>query len=67
MAYKDGLLYALSKNHNVIVLIDPKSEEIVKTLAYPGEITNARSIFFKDGAMNILSYQDGKNTLYQLN
>lgn len=67
MAYKDGLLYALSKNHNVIAIIDPKSEEIVKTLAYPSEITNARSIFFKDGAMNILSYQDGKNTLYQLN
>ena len=67
MTYKDGLLYALSKNHNVIAIIDPKSEEIVKTLAYPSEITNARSIFFKDGAMNILSYQDGKNTLYQLN
>ena len=67
MAYKEGLLYALSKNHNVIAIINPKTEEIVKTLAYPSEITNARSIFFKDGAMNILSYQDGKNTLYRLN
>lgn len=51
MAYKEGLLYALSKNHNVIAIIDPKTEEIVKTLAYPSEITNARSIFFKDGAI----------------
>lgn len=66
MTYKDGLLYALSKNHNVIALIDPKSEEIIKTLAYPSKITNARSIFFKNGVMNILSYQDGKNTLYQM-
>jgi disulfide bond formation protein, dsbB family len=67
MNYHDGLLYALSKNHNVIALIDPKSEQIVKTLSYPSEISNARSIFFKDGAMYILSYQDGKNTLFRLN
>lgn len=67
MTYKDGLIYALSKNHNVITVIDPKAEEVIKTIAFPSEIKNARSIFFKDGVMNILSYQDGKNTLFTLN
>ncbi|EAU01029.1 disulfide bond formation protein B [Campylobacter curvus] len=66
MSFEGGLLYALSKNHNVIVTIDPKSEEIVAAVAYPSEITNARSLFFKDGKINILSYQDGKNMLFEL-
>lgn len=67
MTQKDGLLYALSKNHNVIALIDPIKEELVKAIAYPSTITNARSIFFKEGKMHILSYQDGANKLYTLN
>ena len=67
MAYKDEMIYALSKNHNVVVVIDPKNEEIVKTIAYPSEIKNARSLFFKDGVAHILSYQDGKNKLFTLN
>lgn len=67
MTFKDGEIYALSKNHNVIAIIDPVKEEVVKTIAFPSSITNARSIFFKDGKINILSYQDGANKLYTLN
>ncbi|MBM0637544.1 disulfide bond formation protein B [Campylobacter sp. VicNov18] len=66
MAFKDGEIYALSKNHNVIMVIDPLKEEVIKTMSFPSSITNARSIFFKDGKINILSYQDGVNKLYTL-
>ncbi|WP_144584757.1 disulfide bond formation protein B [Campylobacter coli] len=66
MTFKDGEIYALSKNHNVIAIIDPTKEEVVKTIAFPSSITNARSIFFKDGKIHILSYQDGANKLYSL-
>ncbi|EOZ2161392.1 disulfide bond formation protein B [Campylobacter coli] len=66
MTFKDGEIYALSKNHNVIAIIDPAKEEVVKTIAFPSSITNARSIFFKDGRIHILSYQDGANKLYTL-
>ncbi|HED6632235.1 TPA: disulfide bond formation protein B [Campylobacter coli] len=66
MAFKDDEIYALSKNHNVIVIIDPAKEKVVKTIAFPSSITNARSIFFKDGRIHILSYQDGTNKLYTL-
>lgn len=66
MTFKDGEIYALSKNHNVIAIIDPAKEEVVKTIAFPSSITNARSIFFKDGKIHILSYQDGANKLYTL-
>ncbi|HEB9344160.1 TPA: disulfide bond formation protein B [Campylobacter coli] len=66
MAFKDDEIYALSKNHNVIAIIDPTKEEVVKTIAFPSSITNARSIFFKDRKIHILSYQDGANKLYTL-
>ncbi|EAH5484313.1 disulfide bond formation protein B [Campylobacter coli] len=66
MAFKDDEIYALSKNHNVIAIIDPAKEKVVKTIAFPSSITNARSIFFKDGRIHIFSYQDGVNKLYTL-
>ncbi|HEB9334741.1 TPA: disulfide bond formation protein B [Campylobacter coli] len=66
MAFKDDEIYALSKNHNVIAIIDPAKEKVVKTIAFPSSITNARSIFFKDRRIHILSYQDGVNKLYTL-
>ncbi|WP_291950183.1 disulfide bond formation protein B [Campylobacter sp.] len=66
MAYQDGKIYALSKNHNVIAVIDLDKEEIVKTISFPKNITNARSLFFKDGKIHILSYQDNTNILYTL-
>lgn len=66
MAYKDDKIYALSKNHNIIIIIDPKNEIIEKSLSYPSEISNARSLFFKDNTLYVLSYQNDKNTLFGL-
>ncbi|TQR32494.1 disulfide bond formation protein B [Campylobacter sp. MIT 99-7217] len=67
MQLKDKSLYALSKNHNVIVLIDPYEEKVVDTIAYPAEITNARALHIDDeGKLHILSYQDGKNIYFTL-
>ncbi|MGH1600288.1 disulfide bond formation protein DsbI [Campylobacter majalis] len=66
MSEKDGVLYAISKNYNVIVLIDIKNESIIETISYPSEITNARAIILKDGNFQILSYQNGKNIVFDL-
>lgn len=66
MAYKNGKLYAMSKKYNTIAVIDLDKEEVVKTLSFPENITNARSLFFKDGKIHILSYQDNTNILYTL-
>ncbi|MGG7072776.1 disulfide bond formation protein B [Campylobacter sp. 9BO] len=66
MAYKDGSLYALSKNHNVVVVIDIASQKVVKSMSFPAEITNARAIILDDKNIKIMSYQDGKNILYIL-
>lgn len=66
MVFKDDKIYALSRNHNVIVVIDPKNEKIEKTISFPSDIKNARSLVFKDGKLHILSYQDNKNTLFTL-
>lgn len=67
MVYHNGELYALSKNHNVIVVIDPKSEKVTQTISYPETIKNARSLLIDEaGNMKIQSYQDGANILYTL-
>lgn len=66
LKYENGVLYALSKNHNVIVIIDLKEQKITKTIGFDNQIKNARSFYFKDGKMHILSYQDGKNIVFTL-
>ena len=67
MVYHNGELYALSKNHNVIVVIDPKAEKVTQTISYPETIKNARSLLIDEaGNMKIQSYQDGANILYTL-
>lgn len=66
MVYHNNMIYALSKNHNVIAVIDVAKQEVVRTIAYPSGITNARSMLFIDDKIHILSYQDGANKLYTL-
>ncbi|QCD44257.1 disulfide bond formation protein B [Campylobacter mucosalis] len=66
MVHKDGVLYAMSKNHNVIVLIDLASESVVKTIAFPSEIKNARGLVINGQNLEILSYENSKNILYTL-
>lgn len=63
---ENGNLYALSKNYNVVVEISLLSEEVVSVRGFPSEISNARALLFKDDKLSILSFQDGKNTLYTL-
>lgn len=67
MDYKDGKLYALSKNYNVIAVIDTASKSVVNVISYPEEIINARALIVGEkGKISILSYQDGKNKLFEL-
>lgn len=67
MTYHNNTLYALSKNHNVIVAIDPKNEKVTAVWSFPAEISNARAISFDSkGALQILSYQNNSNLLFTL-
>ncbi|MCR8685446.1 disulfide bond formation protein DsbI [Campylobacter ureolyticus] len=66
MTYYNNKIYALSKNHNVIAVINPQTQSIEKAVSYPSEIKNARSIFVKDSEIQILSYQEGKNILFNV-
>lgn len=67
MQFNDHKLYALSKNFNIIAVINPDDEKIIKTISYPSNITNARGFLIQeDGSIAILSYQDGKNMLFIL-
>ncbi|WP_027326988.1 disulfide bond formation protein B [Helicobacter pametensis] len=66
MSYYGGKLYALSKNYNVIAVIDPIKEQVVKTISFPETIKNARGIVVKKEGIEILSYQDGANLLFTL-
>jgi disulfide bond formation protein DsbB len=66
LAYKDGKLYAASKNFNTIVVIDTATDLIVDTYSFPSEIKNIRGMDFVDDALYVVSYQDKKNMLYIL-
>ncbi|RAX58664.1 disulfide bond formation protein B [Helicobacter monodelphidis] len=66
MMYHDGRIYALSKNYNVIVVIDIKSEEVVEVMSYPKEIQNARAIYFDGEKIQLVSYQNNTNFLYSV-
>lgn len=48
MVYDDGLLWAVSKNFNVLVAIDVREEKIVRTLGLPAELKDIRGLV-KDG------------------
>lgn len=64
--YFDGKLYALSKNYNVIAVIDPNQEKVLEVMSFPKEIKNARGLIVNKDGIKILSYQDGANTLFDL-
>jgi len=66
LAYKDGKLYAASKNFNTIVVIDTATDEIVDTYSFPSEIKNIRGLDFVGDKLYVVSYQDNKNMLYIL-
>ncbi|CZE48421.1 disulfide bond formation protein B [Campylobacter geochelonis] len=66
MAIKDGMIYAASKNYNTIVVIDTKTDEIVEAYSYPEVIVNLRGLEFVDGVLKAVSYQNGKNIMFEL-
>lgn len=66
LAMHNGNIFALSKNYNVIVEINPVSEEVVRVLGFPSEISNARALMVDSGMVSILSYHNGKNIIYRL-
>lgn len=44
MVYDDGKLYAVSKNFNVLLVIDPSSEEVTNVYALPASLTDIRGL-----------------------
>ncbi|PAF51401.1 disulfide bond formation protein DsbB [Helicobacter sp. 13S00401-1] len=66
MAYKDGKLYAASKAYNTLILLDPKSGEIVKTYGIPKEVANISAMTFIGDKLLVSSYEDSKDVLYTL-
>lgn len=61
----DGALYAVSKQFSQVLKIDPVSKQITQVYEFSG-IMNPQGITFKDGVMQILSYENGENILYSL-
>lgn len=66
MVFFDDKLYALSKNHNIIVVIDTNSKMITQTISFPSEIKNARSLIIDNDIFKILSFEDNQNMIYDL-
>ena len=44
MVYENGSLFAVSKNHNVLVEIDVAAEKVVNAWSIPAELTDVRGL-----------------------
>ena len=55
MTFEDGSLWAVSKNFNVLVRIDPKTQEIVQAWGLPADLKDVRGLVIKDGKVQILN------------
>ncbi|AFI05287.1 disulfide bond formation protein B [Helicobacter cetorum] len=66
LALKDDKLYAISKEFNTLLVLDPKKEEIVKVYGLPKEIKNISAGGFRDKQLVVISYEGDKNILYTL-
>lgn len=55
MAAANGKLYAVSKNFNVIVEIDPVAEAVTKTFALPAELTDVRGLIVTEDGFQVLN------------
>lgn len=65
LTYKDGRLYALSKQYSSVFALNTVTREIERVYSFDG-ITNPQGITFKDGKPQILSYENGKNIVYTM-
>ncbi|WP_104713081.1 disulfide bond formation protein B [Helicobacter cetorum] len=66
LALKDNKLYAISKEFNTLLIIDPKTEEIIEVYGLPKEIKNITSASFRDNTLVVTSYEENQNMLYEL-
>lgn len=55
MTFEDGSLWAVSKNFNVLVRIDPKAQEIVQAWGLPADLKDVRGLVIKDGKVQVLN------------
>ncbi|WP_063999089.1 hypothetical protein [Campylobacter iguaniorum] len=60
LAIKDGLLYAISKAHNIMIVIDPKQKSIIDVYGLPSILTNIRAMTF----ILVVGYDNAKHTVY---
>lgn len=67
LALKDNKLYAFSKEFNTLLVIDPTKEEILEVYGLPKEIKNISACGFRDNELVLVSYENNKNILYNLN
>ena len=54
MAVYEGSLYCLSKNFNVILQIDPKTEQVVKVFGLPENLTDPRGLIVLGNGFQLL-------------
>ncbi|BCX80079.1 disulfide bond formation protein B [Campylobacter sp. 19-13652] len=66
LAFNAGRLYAVSKAYNLLLVIDTKEQTITEVVGLPKEILNIQGITFVNDLPVVLSYENGKNMLYEL-
>ncbi len=66
LAWKDGKLYAISPRYHSLLVVDPNNGQVEKVYELSGLI-EPRSAFFKDEELYVLDYNNGKNSVTQVN
>lgn len=56
MVYEDGKLYAVSKNHNVLVVIDIAKEAVVEAWGLPSDLTDIRGLVKKGNTFEVVDH-----------
>ena len=56
LVYEDGKLYAVSKNHNVLVVIDIAKEAVVEAWGLPADLTDIRGLVKKGKTFEVVDH-----------
>jgi hypothetical protein len=65
LTFHDGKLLALSPRYNTLLVIDPQTAQAVDAFEIEG-LASPRSIFVRDGILNVLDRKDGKDYLVEV-
>ncbi len=65
-SFKDGKIYAISKNYKSLLVIDPQSVEIEKVYGLPKEVKDPASMTVVDGKIKILDFDGQKASVKTL-